>query len=137
MKKINILILLISTFFLNSCKAQNNFILTGRVYDVSDNTPLPYSKVILMNDTIKYKEVFTDFDGIFKFDSIQIGIYNLSANPVGYKPIVLYDIHLQNTNTFDIGFSQNIKTKMIKVDWNGGYISIIDSSGVFKCIKQK
>jgi hypothetical protein len=137
MKKINIVILLISAFFFNICKSQNNFILTGRIYDVADSTPLPYSKVILMNDTVKYKEVFTDFDGVFKFDSIPIGIYNLSANPVGYKPIVLYDIHLQNTNTFDIGFSQNIKTKMIKDDWNGGYISIIDSSGVFKCIKQK
>ena len=137
MEKINIVILLISAFFLNSCKAQNNFILTGRIYDVSENTPLPYTKVILMNDTVKYKEIFTDFDGFFTIDSIPLATYNLSANPIGYKPIILYDISLQNKNVIDIGFSQDVKTNSIKVDWNGGYISIIDSSGMFKCIKQK
>ena len=137
MEKINIVILLISAFFLNSCKAQNNFILTGRIYDVSENTPLPYTKVILMNDTVKYKEIFTDFDGFFTIDSIPLATYNLSANPIGYTPIILYDISLQNKNVIDIGFSQDIKTNSIKVDWNGGYISIIDSSGMFKCIKQK
>lgn len=132
----------ISIFTIAGCDAQNKDfgMLTGKLYDSKTNDALVQASLTLFKDNIEIKTNKTDFDGKFKIDSIPSGTYNLKIQYVGFKPIEIKDIVINSkeTSTLNLGFNQEaLDLKDVKVDWSGGYVSFIDSTGNFKCVQSE
>ena len=66
--------------------AQKKGTISGKVV-VDNNEALPYSLVKLINltDTLNAKEVSANFDGIFQFQGVLEGQYQIKVKMVGYQ----------------------------------------------------
>jgi|AntAceMinimDraft_17_1070374.scaffolds.fasta_scaffold57975_1 hypothetical protein len=143
MKKITLfLFYCISIVAITGCNAQNKDFgtLTGKLYDSKTNDALIQATLILFKDSIVLKKNKTDFDGKFKIDSIPLGTYNLKIEYIGFKPVEIRDIVIKSkkTSTLVLGFNQEVlDLSKVKVEWSGGYVSFIDSTGNFKCVKSE
>lgn len=72
-------VFLISAFAL----AQGTSSISGVLKDIeSNNEPLKYAKVSIKENG---KEVFTDENGVFKFENLEEGTYTLEYHFVGYE----------------------------------------------------
>jgi hypothetical protein len=72
--------------------AQNTEV-SGRVFDGTNNEPLPFANVIVQGEEIG---TTTDFDGKFTIVGLSPGTYNFEFSFIGYKPYVLSEIQVTN-----------------------------------------
>ncbi len=78
-----IIILLLS---FNILSAQNGLgILKGKVTDKSNNDPLPFANVIILQADSQIAGTSTDFDGKYSIQKIKPGKYTVKVNFVGYQ----------------------------------------------------
>lgn len=67
----------------------------GKIYDSSNNQPVPFANVIILGSTIG---TVTDLDGKFEFTNLTPGYVNLQVTFIGYKPETSADIFVSNSN---------------------------------------
>src|SRR6202012_5497382 len=68
-----------------SANAQSGTTVTGKLIDISNNQPLSFATVSLINKADnKANSMQTDMDGKFTFNGVSNGIYMFRANYVGY-----------------------------------------------------
>lgn len=77
-------IIFLSAFLISAfALAQETSSISGVLKDIeSNNEPLKYAKVLIKETG---KEVFTDENGIFKFENLEDGTYTLEYSFVGYE----------------------------------------------------
>lgn len=67
----------------------------GRVIDSAENTPLPYSTLVLFSsDSVFIAGTITDADGIFQFANLNTGDYKLVAKFLGYTTRTIDPVNL-------------------------------------------
>lgn len=93
--------LIISLFFLtNSLFAQSSIF--GKVVDETNSEPVGNAKVFLQNTE---KKLLTDFDGNFKFEGLEPGIYSLEVRFATFNTKVVTDIKLEKKQDLELLFS--------------------------------
>jgi hypothetical protein len=65
----------------------------GRIYDASNNEPLPFANLIIQGTTIGST---SDLDGNFIFTGLQPGFVKVVASSVGYKPRISEEFQVTN-----------------------------------------
>jgi len=98
MKKIILTALVIFSLAPALVMAQQGTI-KGRVFDESNNEPIPFANIIVFGTTIGSS---TDLDGNFIFTGITPGFIKLAVSTVGYEAKVTEDFQVTNAKTFFI-----------------------------------
>ncbi|HET6555791.1 MAG TPA: TonB-dependent receptor [Prolixibacteraceae bacterium] len=80
-------------------------ILKGRIIDSADNTPIPYSSIVLYDsDSVFIAGTITNDLGAFEFGKLKMGSYKVIIKYVGYNTRTISDIALANNETIkDLG----------------------------------
>lgn len=67
----------------------------GRVIDLAENTPLPYSTLVLFSsDSVFIAGTISDADGVFQFSNLKTGDYKLVAKFLGYVTKTISPVNL-------------------------------------------
>jgi hypothetical protein len=95
--RISIIITSVIAFLLitESLHGQNGKI-KGRIYDITNNEPLPFANIIIEGTTTG---TTSDLDGNFSFTGLKPGFVQLIATYVGYKQALSPEILITNANT--------------------------------------
>lgn len=62
--------------------AQNRGVIKGKIFDISNNEPLPFANVILYGSTVG---VAADADGNYRIENVMPGFVRLEVSSLGYK----------------------------------------------------
>ncbi len=76
-----------------------NGIVKGRVYNSSNNEPVPFANVVVYQTNIG---VASDFDGNFKLEGIKPGFVKLQVSAVGYETYISPDLMVTNAKVVNI-----------------------------------
>ena len=71
----------------------------GRIYDASNNEPVPFANIIIFETTIGSS---SDLDGNFIFTGLKPGFVRLAVSAVGFETKVTEDFQVTNAKTFFI-----------------------------------
>lgn len=83
----NKLIVIVTIFFCLSIKLQAQCVISGKVTDASNKTPLEYATVGLKNKANReYVGTVTNHEGRYVIDNLKSGKYVVTFNYIGYKP---------------------------------------------------
>lgn len=93
--KLRILIVLFFIGIIAESAAQSGKI-KGRVYDASNNEPLPFSNLVIYGTQTGST---SDLDGNFIFTGVEPGFVKLKVSSVGYKTKVTEEIMVTNSKT--------------------------------------
>ncbi len=96
-KRLILVLLLIPVFVF----AQSPGKIAGVVTDKSTGEPLPGVNVILEGTTLGSS---TDIDGYYVVLNVPVGVYNLRANYIGYKDVVVQDVRVSASITTEVNF---------------------------------
>ncbi len=94
------------SFFLLSGYAQTKTTITGKVVDISNNQPLEYSSITIINKQTKkiVNGCISDVKGAFKVDNVPIGTYKVTVDFIGYKQVIIDSITISNhKQNFSLG----------------------------------
>ena len=97
----------------------------GRVYNIKNNDPLPFTNIIISGSTIG---AVSDLDGKFSFTGLTPGYIKLEASSVGFERIVTEEILVTNSKTGSI----DIAMKEVAVQISGVEIT----AAVFKRVEE-
>lgn len=78
----------------------------GRVYDESNNEPIPFANIIIYETTIGSS---SDLDGNFIFTGVRPGFIKLAVSAVGYELKVTEDFQVTTAKTFFIDIAMKPK----------------------------
>ncbi len=120
--KLSILILFLSISF--TVFAQTGSI-KGRVFNIKNNEPLPFTNIIISGTTIG---AVSDFDGNFLFKGLDPGYVKLEATSVGFERISTEEILVTNAKTASI----DIAMKEVAVQISGVEVT----ASVFKRVEE-
>ena len=70
-------------------------VIEGRVYNASNNEPIPFAGVVIYGTTIG---AVSDLDGRFLFTGVEPGFIKLQASSVGFEPAISEDFQVTNAN---------------------------------------
>jgi hypothetical protein len=87
---INLFLLILNTLFSQNGKIE------GRVYNATNNEPLPFTNILIWGTTIGST---SDFDGNFSFTGLEPGYIRLAATSVGFENYISEDILITNAKT--------------------------------------
>jgi hypothetical protein len=107
--KLSILILFLNISF--TVLAQTGSI-KGRVFNIKNNEPLPFTNIIISGTTIG---AISDFDGNFLFKGLDPGYVKLEATSVGFERILTEEFLVTNAKTASI----DIAMKEVAVQISG------------------
>ena len=97
----------------------------GRVYNIKNNDPLPFTNIIISGSTIG---AVSDLDGTFSFTGLTPGYIKLEASCVGFERIVTEEILVTNAKSASI----DIAMKEVAVQISGVEIT----AAVFKRVEE-
>ncbi len=97
-KRLILVLLLLPAFIF----AQSSGKIAGVVTDKSTGEPLPGVNVILEGTTMGAS---TDIDGYYVILNVPVGVYNIRANYIGYKDVVMQGVRVSASITTEINFS--------------------------------
>ncbi|MCB9284639.1 MAG: TonB-dependent receptor [Lewinellaceae bacterium] len=102
MKKVSLLLPLILWYFSISGIAQTSAGLRGMVIDPSLREPVPFAAVSLYSqaDSVLLDGMVTDEDGQFAFQSIQYGTYTIRVDFLGYTPLEMKNLSIDEDSPF-------------------------------------
>ncbi len=66
--------------------------LKGTVTEEKTNQPIPFANIIVESGGKSYGAASTDFDGSYSIKPIPAGKYDVKAQILGYKPVVIKDV---------------------------------------------
>ena len=92
-------ILFITLIFLPAIIIAQQGTIKGRIFDESNNEPVPFANIIIFETSIGSS---SDLDGNFIFTGLQPGFVRLAVSAVGYEPTVTEDFQVTNAKTFFI-----------------------------------
>jgi outer membrane receptor protein involved in Fe transport len=103
MKKIIVLAILF--FSVLPAFGQGNGTVSGRVFDSSDKSPLPFANIILQNaeDGTIITGIISDNDGRFVIEGISRGSYTITLTFIGFKSIDIPLLVGELNETYDLG----------------------------------
>lgn len=113
MKKVLFMLLFMSSF----ANAQHHTNLFGKVLDENDK-PISGAKISIQEGSI---EVFSDENGIFKFEKIVPKTYNIGVSAKGFESEIKFNIIIKSAGNNDIIFNLKVaSTKLdeLKIDYN-------------------
>jgi len=99
--------------------------LKGRVYNVKNNEPLPFTNIIISGTTIGS---VSDLDGNFLFTGLKPGYVKLEASSVGFDRVMTEEILITNAKTA----SMDIAMKEVAVQISGVEVK----AAVFKRVEE-
>lgn len=73
--------------------------ITGRVFDATNNEPLPFANIVIWGTNIGST---SDLDGRFIITGLQPGIVSLAASSVGYENYISEEIMVTNAKTITV-----------------------------------
>jgi len=97
----------------------------GRVFNIKNNEPLPFTNIIISGTTIG---AISDFDGNFLFKGLNPGYVKLEATSVGFERIMTEEILVTNSKTSSI----DIAMKEVAVQISGVEVT----ASVFKRVEE-
>jgi len=80
----------------------------GKVIDKDNQTPLGYATVLLFQDGIFISGTYADEEGIFTFDSVPSGKYDIRIAHVGCDYYKIEGLEIEDDTVKDIGVAQLI-----------------------------
>jgi len=113
MKKIYLLSLIIATYLLalpGYSQSSNGGIIEGRIYNKSNNEPVPFANLIIYGTNIGS---VSDLDGNFIFTGVKPGYVRLQASSVGYEMYVSEEFQVTNVGRAYIELPVNEGTELI------------------------
>ena len=92
--------------------AQSSGTLKGKLIDKTTKEAIPFASVVIESGGKQYGGVNTDIDGNYTIKPIPPGKYDVKAVYVGYKPLLIKDVIINNDKiTFlDIDMEQSVQT---------------------------
>ena len=112
-----------STFALSQSATIN-----GKVIDKTTNEPVPYAAVVIQGTT---NGKLTDFDGLFSFDKLESGLYNLECSATGYKKSIVFEIEVTTDRPANVEIRlEPIVTETKEIEIVGSAISNVEESPV-------
>jgi len=99
--------------------------LKGRVYNVKNNDPLPFTNIIISGTTIGS---VSDLDGNFTFKGLNPGYIKLEASAIGFEKVMTEEILVTNAKTASL----DIPMKELAVQISGVEIT----GAVFKRVEE-
>jgi len=118
-------ILLLFFFFLTFNLFAQNGSLKGRVYNVKNNDPLPFTNIIISGTTIG---AVSDIDGNFIFTGLKPGYIKLEASSIGFDRVMTEEILITNAKTASIDIA------MMEVAVQIGGVEV--TAAVFKRVEE-
>jgi len=97
----------------------------GRVYNIKNNEPLPFTNIIVSGTTTG---TVSDIDGNFQFTSLVPGYIKLEASAIGYEKIMTEEILVTNSKVSSI----DIAMKEVAVQIGGVEIT----AAIFKRVEE-
>ena len=97
----------------------------GRVFNVKNNDPLPFTNIIISGTNIGS---VSDLDGNFSFTGLQPGYIKLEASSVGFERVMTEEIQITNAKVSSL----DIPMKEIAVEISGVEIT----ASVFKRVEE-
>lgn len=126
MKKISLLTCLLG-FFLGANAQQSTYKLDGVIIDSASQQPVEFAAIGLWTNGKPIDGTLTDDKGKFKFEEVKSGTYKLVVSYVGYKPMSIENIKVENKSK-DLG---NIKltgeTQILNEVTVSGQASLIEN----------
>ncbi|MCE2682268.1 MAG: TonB-dependent receptor, partial [Cryomorphaceae bacterium] len=74
---------------------------SGRVFNALNNEPLPFAKVIVVD---QQKGAVTLEDGTFEIVGLTPGIYNFRASVSGFQDLIINEVTVTNARTVELNF---------------------------------
>lgn len=88
---------------LTSAMAQGGSV-TGRVFNSSNNEPIPFSNVQITGMTVG---TTSDLDGVFIITNIEPGFYSLTVSTLGFETIVTEEFQVMKNSTPNVDIPMN------------------------------
>jgi outer membrane receptor for ferrienterochelin and colicin len=112
----HLLIWLILLFCVQGLKAQDKGIISGRIFNSTNNEAIPFATLYIYGTNIAS---LSDLDGNFLFTGLTPGFVELRASSVGFEPYVSEPILVTNAKKVDIEIPlvekpENIKEVVVK-----------------------
>jgi hypothetical protein len=83
-------------FFVSIAQTENNGVIRGRVFNTSNNEPVPFANVVIWNTSIGTS---SDFDGNFSFTGIRPGMVEIRVSAVGFRTFISGQLMVTNART--------------------------------------
>ena len=93
---------------INDLRAQSS--IAGKVVDATNSEPVGNAKVFLLNTE---KKLLTDFDGNFKFEGLEAGVYSIEVRFTTFNTKVVTDIKLEKKQDLELLFSLESADKVL------------------------
>ena len=77
-------------------------VVKGRVVDQLSNQPLPFATVSIESKAVG---VNTDEDGYYLIENLEPGLYNVTAQYLGYKPVTEFEVQVSNSKPAQVDFA--------------------------------
>ncbi len=123
-KHINLILIVFFLVFSFGVFAQTGAI-KGRVYNIKNNDPLPFTNIIISGTNIGS---VSDFDGNFSFTGLNPGYVKLEATSVGFERVITEEIQITNAKTSSL----DIAMKEVAIEISGVEIK----ASVFKRVEE-
>lgn len=123
-KRINLVLIVFFLYSSLELFAQTGSI-KGRVYNIKNNDPLPFTNIIISGTNIGS---VSDFDGNFSFTGLNPGYVKLEATSVGFEKIMTEEIQITNAKTASL----DIAMKEVAVQISGVEVT----ASVFKRVEE-
>ncbi|NVO20354.1 MAG: TonB-dependent receptor [Bacteroidetes bacterium] len=81
--------------------------LKGRVYNIKNNSPIPFANLIIDGTTIG---AVSDPDGNFEFDGLIPDFVRVTASSVGFEKVTTEEIHVSNSKTVFLDIAMKEQT---------------------------
>lgn len=83
-----------------SIQAQKIGVIKGKTIDKEKQKPMSFVNLTLLQNGVEIFKARSDFDGFYAFDSLKAGTYTIEAISVGYKPLRLAGIKVDQKKTY-------------------------------------
>jgi len=88
--------LFFAVFSFTFAQTENNGVIRGRVFNASNNEPVPFANVVIWNTPIGAS---SDFDGNFSFAGIKPGMVEIRVSAVGFRTFISGQLMVTNART--------------------------------------
>lgn len=103
--------LLLIAFALSSLLSSAQGVIQGRVYDAGNNDPLAMAQVSILDTDTK---VATDFDGNYKLEGLEPGLYNVKVEIFGYRAQVEFEVQVTLARSAEVNFAMEPSENQIE-----------------------
>ncbi len=77
-------------------------IISGKVFDVKNNEPIPFANVVIQGTTIGAP---TDLDGQYRIENLTPDLYNLEVTYLGYQKKIVFEVQVSNSKPAQVDFA--------------------------------